>query len=90
MNIPCKDKVHEAKAEGCDKSFPLSGAGIAEDGGRIEGDDIDTTPEEMLAYPNMHSGHGTFYICCAIITTNEASVALLTRGMVKSCANRDR
>jgi hypothetical protein len=42
LRWPGEDEVHKTEAEGGDEGVALGGSGIAEDGGRVEGDDVDS------------------------------------------------
>lgn len=83
-----KHKIDQSKSEGSQQRFFFRKAGLREDGGWVEGNDVDSTPEEKSF--SGESDHMTStYICWAIMTTKEARVARRTRGIVKSSMNRE-
>jgi hypothetical protein len=51
LRWPGEDEVHETEAEGGDEGVALAGSGVAEDGGGVEGDDVDSAcgEEDLVA-----------------------------------------
>lgn len=85
---PGEEEVDQSKSPGGKESFHVAGTGLLEDGGRIEGDDIDCGAVDVsMGFRRKHSKrivNSLPHICWAIIAMPEAWTARRSRGVTNS------